>query len=168
MIILTITNVPAGSFMRSRMLANIPKVEQPEDKKVLGLQYANDDGDLPKNIMTTTINMMAICCSFSSRRSLQKKIAVFLSQQRNGDKKWLLLPRQDHSVWKSLKSLTFIYQYWKMRSLRWSNFRVFSFCFNLAKFSHSTAEFYQNSPHFVNKSKDDFPYFLRTQCWCMG
>ncbi len=29
-LILTITNVPAGNFMKSRILASIPKVEQPE------------------------------------------------------------------------------------------------------------------------------------------
>ena len=38
--------------------------------------------------------------------------------------------------------------------LRYSNFRAL--LFDLPKFIHSTADFYQNSPHFVNKTRTTF------------
>ena len=38
--------------------------------------------------------------------------------------------------------------------LRYSNFRAL--LFDLPKFTHSTADFYQNSPHFVNKTRTIF------------
>ena len=42
---------------------------------------------------------------------------------------------------------------------RWLDLRAFCICFDLPKFIHSTAEFYQNSPHFVNKLRTIFLVF---------
>ena len=60
-----------------------------------------------------------------------------------------------HSVWKSLKKSQF---FKNSEALNYSNFCAF--CFDLPKLIHSTADFYQNSPHYVKQDKIAFSWFL--------
>ena len=43
----------------------------------------------------------------------------------------------------------------QLHSLSYLYFTAFCICFDLPNFSHSTAEFYQNSPHFCKQNKDE-------------
>ena len=66
-----------------------------------------------------------------------------------------LLLTSNHSVWKSLKKSPF---FKNSQALNYSNFCAF--CFDLPKLIHSTADFYQNSPHYVKQDKIVFSWFL--------
>ena len=71
-----------------------------------------------------------------------------------GARKWLIswrLPKAE-CLKITQKVSTFFYNIWDSWKLWYSNFRVFSFCFEFQKFAKSTAEIYQNSLHFVNKN----------------
>ena len=77
-----------------------------------------------------------------------------------------------HSVWNSLKKSYKILQ----RSRRYSTFRPFCFGLAMPKFTHSTADFYQNSPQIFTKHgrfssfwKGNYQtlcfLFRRQKCW---